>query len=418
MRLSKAAAIGAAAAALAALLAVVVPARAAPPGAAGELDAVRHECIAAAQDTQRRERTLLGLEHEIGLLGRDAEGRQRDLDESRTEQAHLLGTLAFLARNPPEAPSFAPGGAIERSHGELLLQATLPALRAQAHALSDEIERIATLRERIASRNSELAGPRHALEADRAHLAELVARRLELTHRMRPEEAGSDARIAALGREASDIGELIKRADAAVERRDKEVLAATRPAAPKASAKALAGNPNALTAQTPDPTRPAELHAFDPPHSVLIMPVAGTITRSFGAEGAPIAAGGPSQGLSLAALAGGEAVAPFDGKVIYAGPFQHLGLVLIIRHGTLYHSLLAGLERADVTAGQWVLAGEPVGAMLDAPGGVLYFELRRDGRPVDPQPWLTPDAEVPDQGREVGREVGRSEPVGDEKVRE
>ena len=83
---------------------------------------------------------------------------------------------------------------------------------------------------------------------------------------------------------------------------------------------------------------------------------------------------------------------------------------MIIRHGGLYHSLLAGFGRVDVKADQWVLAGEPVGAMPDAvdnaSGGTLYVELRRDGRPVDPQPWLPPG----DQERD--------EPDGDQKVRE
>jgi septal ring factor EnvC (AmiA/AmiB activator) len=184
---------------------------------------------------------------------------------------------------------------------------------------------------------------------------------------------------------------------------------------------------SALTAQTADPTRPRVLAAFDPPHSALQMPVSGTITRRFGASEAPggagAAAGTPSQGISIAAPGGAEAVAPFDGRVIYAGPFRNLGLVLIIRHGGLYHSLLAGFGRVDIKADQWVLAGEPVGVMPEAVdkafGGALYVELRRDGRPVDPQPWLAPR----DQGRGPGgderrNEPGGAQPGGDKKVRE
>jgi len=45
---------------------------------------------------------------------------------------------------------------------------------------------------------------------------------------------------------------------------------------------------------------------------------------------------------------------------------------------------------------------------------VLYFEVRRDGRPVDPQLWLAPG----DEGRDQGREVGRNQPNEDQKVRE
>jgi septal ring factor EnvC (AmiA/AmiB activator) len=59
--------------------------------------------------------------------------------------------------------------------------------------------------------------------------------------------------------------------------------------------------------------------------------------------------------------------------------------------------LLAGLQQIDVQLGQSVLAGEPVGLMGGPPRGmkltepasppVLYIELRKDNRPIDPDPW-------------------------------
>jgi septal ring factor EnvC (AmiA/AmiB activator) len=372
----------------------------APPSALGELDAVRQELIAIARDAQSHEQTVAALEHTIGLLGRDAEGRQRDLDESRAEQARLLGTLAFLARDPPERPAFAPPAAIERIRGEMLLQGTLPGLRAEARALAGEIERIAVLRKQIATKKDELASARQARGEDQGQLAEMTAHRLDLTRRILPEDSGGPTRIAKLGHEASDIGDLIKRADAVTERRDKEMAARARAALPTDTA-------SALTAEAADPTRPHQLRAFDPPHSVLLRPVSGAIIRRFGAADAAVAAGATAnQGLNLAALPDAIAVAPFDGRVIYAGPFRNLGLCLIIRHGGMYHSLLAGLERIDIKADQWVLAGEPVGAMPEGSGGALYFELRHDGRPVDPQPWLAPGA------------AGQDEPDGDQRMRE
>ncbi len=398
---------------LALILLATAPARAAPatapPSAAGELDAVRQECIAAGRDAQQQEEVVAALEHDSDLLGRDADGRRRGLDESRGEQARLLGTIERLARHPPDRFATIAEAPIDRIRSELLLEAAIPALRAEARALSGEIARIAALRTEITAKQGALAAAHDALGKDRERLAQLVARRLELDRRMLPEEAGIEARIARLGHEASDIGDLIKRADAAAERHDKELLARARAALPKAL-KAMAG---ALTSDDADPTRPHEVRAFDPPHSALQMPVSGTISRRFGAADGPMAAGGTkSQGLRLAALPGGEAVAPFDGRVIYAGPFGNLGLVLIIRHAGLYHSLLAGLGRVDIKPDQWVLAGEPVGAMPDAvdkAAGTLYVELRRDGRPVDPQPYLA----IRDEGR--GGQDGQD---GNQRVRE
>src|SRR4029077_6032653 len=99
----------------------------------------------------------------------------RDLDESRAEQARLLGTLAHLARDLPERTGLAPPAAIERIRGEMLLQGTLPGLRAEAHALTAEIERIGVLHTQIATKKDELASARQARGEDRAKLAELTA---------------------------------------------------------------------------------------------------------------------------------------------------------------------------------------------------------------------------------------------------
>jgi septal ring factor EnvC (AmiA/AmiB activator) len=134
------------AAALLLIAATVGPARAATPE---DLDQLRQECVAAARDTQRREREFAALEHAIELLGRDAEARRRGLDETRPEQARLLGTLLHLARNPPASRTVRFDNPIDRVRSELLVQEAEPALRAQARALSAEIARIAALRQEI-----------------------------------------------------------------------------------------------------------------------------------------------------------------------------------------------------------------------------------------------------------------------------
>jgi septal ring factor EnvC (AmiA/AmiB activator) len=81
---------------------------------------------------------------------------------------------------------------------------------------------------------------------------------------------------------------------------------------------------------------------------------------------------------------------------------------LIINGGDGYHMLLAGLSQIDVQLGQFVLAGEPVGLMNGAPRGgkatppanapVLYVELRKDGRSIDPDPWWASEGTQKVQG--------------------
>jgi septal ring factor EnvC (AmiA/AmiB activator) len=86
-------------------------------------------------------------------------------------------------------------------------------------------------------------------------------------------------------------------------------------------------------------------------------------------------------------------VTPYDGRVVFVGPFRGYGQLLIIDHGEGYHTVLAGVARIDSVLDQWLLAGEPVGVM--GPGSraspILYVELRRDGAAINPLPWLAAD---------------------------
>lgn len=346
------------------------PAVAAEPGA--ELDAVHQEAVAAAQAEQQQERKVIALGKRLDLLRRAAEGGQRDLDESRPEQEALLGALVHLARNPPD--KLVPGAMspLDQARGRMLIEAMLPELRAQARALAEEVERVAALGTQIVAAEAELGREREALRTGRAALAGIVARRHALGRKLAPVDAESEKRLARLWREATDLAELIRRADGEADRRDK------------------------------DPSRPTTLRAFDAAHPAPVMPVVGAAEPP----------GNSSRGVSLAAVSGAVVVAPFDAQVIYGGPFREYGLALILRHGGGYHSVLAGLGRLDIGNNEWVLAGEPLGMMPEAagdgPAGKLYIELRRDGRPVDPQPWQA----------SPGEQTGRSAETGEQRVRE
>ena len=91
--------------------------------------------------------------------------------------------------------------------------------------------------------------------------------------------------------------------------------------------------------------------------------------------------------MTIKARAGAHVIAPFDGTVLFAGPFKNYGQLLIIDNGNNYLTLLAGMERIDTNVGQEVLAGEPIGQMKES-NPDLYIEIRKDGQPVDPAPWF------------------------------
>jgi len=359
----------------------------------GELDTTRRQSIAIAREVQQRERTIGALDFAVGVMLHGVKAKQGELEQNRKEEEQLLGALERLARAPPEALAVSPEGPIDRARSGMLIAAAVPALAAEARMLSGQLSAMARVQTHIGARQAEVDDARRMLDQNRAALSTVVVRRNEIISALLHDDGKAPA-TGKLGEAASDISDLIKRSEAETDRRDMDLLVRLRIALP---IKAKGAPPLG------DPARPKNLRAFDAPHAVMVQPVSGDITGRFGETDQY---GRPSQGLTITAIPGGEVVAPFDGRVDYLGPFQGYGLILIIRHGGGYHSLLAGLGHADVTIGQWLLAGEPVGALPDAEdksaSETFYLELRRDGRPVDPQ----------------SRLASRDEKTGDSRVRE
>jgi len=138
------------------------------------------------------------------------------------------------------------------------------------------------------------------------------------------------------------------------------------------------------------PTGAGTIASSAQPRGQLTAPVAGTIIRSWG----DATDAGPATGISYRAPPAARVVSLCSGRVAFAAPFRSYGLLLIIDCGGGYHTVLAGFERLDVKVGQSVASGEPVGVMPSwEPGAsgnrpALYVELRHDGEPVNPAPWL------------------------------
>lgn len=120
----------------------------------------------------------------------------------------------------------------------------------------------------------------------------------------------------------------------------------------------------------------------------LAWPVAGRISARFG----DTRAGGVHwNGMMIAAERGAPVKAVSNGRVAYADWLPGLGQLLIVDHGGGYLSLYGHNERLYKTAGADVKAGETIAAAGDSGGRSqpeLYFEIRRAGKPVDPQPWF------------------------------
>ncbi len=98
------------------------------------------------------------------------------------------------------------------------------------------------------------------------------------------------------------------------------------------------------------------------------------------------------QGVTIPAKEGTTVRAIHHGRVVYADWLRGSGLLLIIDHGDGYMSLYAHNQSLLRDVGEWVNAGTPI-ATVGSTGGReksgLYFEVRRQGKPIDPAKWCT-----------------------------
>lgn len=96
-------------------------------------------------------------------------------------------------------------------------------------------------------------------------------------------------------------------------------------------------------------------------------------------------------GIEIKAKPGDIAEAVAGGRVVHTDTYKGYGKVVIIDHGDGYHSLYGNLSELSLEKGNIVIQGSEVGKTgmsktLNVP--TLYFEIRYNGRPVDPMAWL------------------------------
>ena len=340
----------------------------------GEVERLRSELIGAARQVQTGESALARLERRKKEIDELIGERTASLNSRRGQLAGLLGALERLASRPPEALLAQPGAPDDTVRAGLLLRAMVPRIEAAAAQLRVEIEDLGSLRDEAERNATQLRGATASLQSERQRLEALFSEKARVEQERRREAQDGARQAAKLAAQAQDLRELIEKLDA--ERKKREAAAKQK-------------NGAMPVAVMPPPPGHLSL-AFTATKGKLPLPARGAVHRRFGDADAQ---GQPGRGIVVETRQQAAIVAPHDGQVVYAGEFRGYGLVLIIDHGEGYHFLLAGLSRIDCAAGQWVLAGEPVGVMGNAgrDGPQLYIELRRQGHPIDPLSWLVPD---------------------------
>jgi len=326
------------------------------------------------------EAALKREEAALAELQRKRDAMQARLSAQRAQLATLL-RAAYLQGSATPLKALLSQDSVARANLALAYHGYVQ--RDQARriaALTGELQELARVEDEIEARRAQLEEARQrqrqqvaALQKDRKARAGVVAE-LEQKYRDRA------AREQALGRNAKSLERLLANLRAAAARAEAERRAAER-AAKQAEARGHKPGERA-------PARPAVANAPALKVGGLGWPLSGNLLARFGGR---MPDGRASSGVLIGAPAGSTVSAVADGTVVFSEWMTGYGLILIVDHGNGYMSLYAHNESLLRDAGDSVKRGDAV-ARVGSSGGfgtpALYFELRRNGQPVDPVSWL------------------------------
>lgn len=154
------------------------------------------------------------------------------------------------------------------------------------------------------------------------------------------------------------------------------------PAGTKATAKPAAKTPSNTDAPKVDAPKEASKEMVAEPGIRLSWPAKGKVTDEFSEK---------TKGIDIAGKLGDPVTAASDGKVVYAGnSLRGYGNLVIIKHDNTYLTAYAHNRTLLVKEGDSVKKGQKIAEMgdTDTNSVKLHFELRVNGKPVNPTPYL------------------------------
>lgn len=350
--------------------------------AQAELETVRDRIQALQKELAQEGRRRTQAERELAAVEKSAQQSRRELQTIREQSAVVRKRQSELSQQAKQQQA-----ALEQQQDVLARQ-----LRAAWVGGSEQWLRVAlsqgdpaalgrrmTYYSYLARQRSEIiAGLGRALEELAVTRSELLQEagklsglEAENTRKLRELDANREERAALVAQINTGIANRdaeIQRLKSQAEELDKLVaaLAKALPRMPDTNAEPFAGQATRLE-----------------------WPATGPVLRKFGQSRAD----GRLRwnGMLVGAPAGAEVRAVYHGRVVFADWLDGMGLLTIVEHDGGYLSLYGHNQDLLKGVGEWVGPGDTIARVGDTGGQAaagLYFEIRKDGKPVDPGRWL------------------------------
>lgn len=321
---------------------------------------------------------------------------EQGLAQQRKQLAGLLRGAYQLGNHAP-LKLLLSQDTVADANRELAYHRYLQRERAKAiTTLTADLQTLTSTEQAIVTRSRELEQARVQQRQQAATLAQDRRQRASVLSELEQRYQDRAEREKALGKDAQSLERLLANLRAAAARAEAERRAAARRAAAEKAREAAAARASGTASSTRNTPRatpvkePPRVVANAPAPKVggLGWPLSGNLLARYGGR---LPDGRSSHGVLIGAAAGSTVTAVADGTVVFSDWMTGYGMILIVDHGNGYMSLYAHNDTLLRDAGAQVRRGEAVAKVGNSGGqGVtaLYFELRRNGQPVDPSTWL------------------------------
>lgn len=353
-----------------------------------ELSSVNRDMINAAKKIQNSEDKLSRMEQQLEKLKEELLRAEEGFSKEDDNLIKTLAALQNLALKPTEALLVQPLTPVEIIRSAILLRETVPYLEENAARIRKTLKNIANKKSLIEKQIAQISKQKRALETEHQRMQILVKKKSRMRNAVEIKSEKAKKNMDKLAAQANDLRDLLSKIERQRLERQKEEAKKLAEKQKEAERKQTETNKKEeyRTTSLIKSSSTSKIHTnFAGAKGTIPLPARGKIITEYGEQ---LVKGVSAKGITIQTRNLAQVIAPFDGAVMFSGPFRGYGNLIIIEHGDGYLSLLAGLQTMDVEVGQMLLAGEPIGQMPTEGDAKLYMEIRKDNHPIDPLAWV------------------------------